>query len=142
MFPVPMGRLVNDNTKAGRGMMGIASLHPSYGLQRLYKELKMSADGLMKVMQIVRVVIIVVSAASVFACLTYQGSMEREFLTSRRLPVPSAGQVIPLSIKSSTVYVTSSENANFLWAAWGSYAAFLIGAVSVMSHRKWPIRFE
>ncbi len=54
--------------------------------------------------------------------------------------MPALEQTVPLSIKSSTTYVTPSEHTVYLRVAWGAYAAFLIGAMSVVSLKKWPIR--
>jgi hypothetical protein len=95
--------------------------------------------GASKVMKIVRLVVLFGSAIAAFGCLTYQGSMEREFLTGRRAPAPALGQTLPLSMKSTTVYVTPSENTLYRRVVWGAYVAFLFGAISVMSHKKWPL---
>jgi hypothetical protein len=96
--------------------------------------------GASKVIRIVRLVVLFGSVIAVFGGLTYQGSMEREFLTYPRVLVPASGQTVPLPIKSTTVYVTPSENALYLRVVWGVYLAFFIGAISVMSHKRWPIR--
>src|SRR5882757_8132885 len=96
--------------------------------------------GASKAIRIVRAAVIFGSVIVVFACLTYQGSMERDFLTYPRVPVPASGYTVPLPIKSTTVYVTPSENTLYRRVVWGVYLAFFIGAISMMSHKKWPIR--
>jgi hypothetical protein len=96
--------------------------------------------GVLKTIQIVRRVVIFGSVIAAFGCLTYQGSMEREFLIGRRTPAPALGRTVPLSLKSTTVYVTASENTLYLRLVWGTYIACFVGAISAMSHKKWPMR--
>ena len=80
--------------------------------------------GASKAIRIVRLVVLYGAAIAAFGCLTYQGNMERAFLATRRAPAPALGQTHPLPMKSTTVYVTPSENTFYLRAVWGAYIAF------------------
>lgn len=54
--------------------------------------------------------------------------------------MPALEQTVPLPMKSTTVYVSSSQKILYLWVYWSAFAAIGVGVISVAVHKKWPVR--
>jgi hypothetical protein len=94
----------------------------------------------MYINQRVRKVVFWCSGAIGFISLTFSGALTDKFVHYLRVPEQELDQVIPLSIKGITVYVTASESLEYSSLHWIAAVTFGVCVVIAFTHLKWPIR--